>query len=129
MDSPRKQSPGTATQPDLQSKLAPIEKLPAEVIQDIFQMSCNGNLFLASPTIGAQLSHGEAIYRATFVTAFYPHQLNGMAGVLGLRRPLDFLTLPIRPWDMRSMTQAILRSRWCTCEWVKNFLFTLLELV
>ncbi|KAJ9616461.1 hypothetical protein H2200_000179 [Cladophialophora chaetospira] len=102
--------------------ISAIEDLPAEILQSIFFKACNGNLLLAAPRIAVRLSGIESIYAATFAIAFYSHQLEEVLGLFNLKHWTSTIPLPYRVWQIRSMTKAVLGSRWCTCEWVRDFM-------
>ena len=106
------------------AKLSGIESLPAEILQPIFLGSRNGNLLLAAPRAAVKI-HGQAVYRAAFLIAFYSYQLEEAATVLGIDNLISFIQQPPQAWDIRSMTKAVLGSRWCTCGWTRDFLFSL----
>lgn len=106
------------------AKLSGLESLPAEILEPIFLGSCNGNLLLAAPRMAAKL-HSQVVYRAAFLIAFYSYQLEETATVLGIHNLESFIQQPPQAWDIRSMTKAVLGSRWCTCGWTRDFLFSL----
>ncbi|KAI1609468.1 hypothetical protein EDD37DRAFT_653578 [Exophiala viscosa] len=54
--------------------------------------------------------------------AFYNHRLLDFLTALGISSLFPNLALPMRSWDVRSMTKAVLRARWCTCGWTLNLL-------
>ncbi len=68
-----------------------LESLPAELLEQIFLASANGNLLLAAPRIATRLSGSETLYRAVFTLAFYNHRL---------RDTLDSLQISfLVPWS------------------------------
>ncbi len=97
-----------------------LESLPTEILETIFLGSANGNILLAAPRIAVQLSGNETLYRAAFTLAFYNHNLREVLNALQLSSLLPNRELPLDIWDMRSVTKAILRSRWCTYGWVRT---------
>lgn len=105
--------------------MSKIETLPEEVLERIFVDSANGNLLLAAPRIAVRLSRNESIYRVAFALAFYNHQLYDFLAALGISRLIPSVDLPMNSWDVRSMTKAVLRSRWCTCGWTLDLFISL----
>ncbi len=99
-----------------------LESLPAELLQQIFLTSMNGNLLTASPRIAVKLSGSKAVYHAAFLLAFYSHDADNMFNIYDLNYLVPILDLPFSSWDVRSLTRAILGSRWCTWGLVKSWL-------
>ncbi|KAJ9602320.1 hypothetical protein H2200_013175 [Cladophialophora chaetospira] len=99
-----------------------LESLPVELLQQIFLTSMNGNLLTASPRVAVKLSGTKAVYRAAFLLAFYSHDINNMFDLYGLHYLVPILDVPLSSWDIRSMTRAVLNSRWCTWGQVKLWL-------
>ena len=120
----RKTSGGSENPPSPQCYL---EALPAELLQPIFLMSMNGNLLTASPRIAVKLSGTNAFYRAAFLLALYSHDVEKMFDIYKLHYLIPMLDLPLSSWDVRSMTRAVLNSRWCTWGQVERWLADSLE--
>lgn len=99
-----------------------LEALPAELLQQIFLVSMNGNLIAASPLIAAKLSGHSSVYRAAFLLAFFSHDVDKLFNIHHLHFMIPMLDLPLSSWDVRSMTRAVLNSRWCTWAHVKLWL-------
>ncbi|KAI2615360.1 hypothetical protein GGR54DRAFT_642383 [Hypoxylon sp. NC1633] len=64
-------TPKLTSQPSREARASYLEKLPLEVLENIFWMSGNINLPRASPRVGRMLS-GRPTLRETFITAFVP---------------------------------------------------------
>ncbi|KAJ9602685.1 hypothetical protein H2200_012879 [Cladophialophora chaetospira] len=109
--------------------LSELEALPLELIQRIFFESCNGNLLLAAPRIAAGLSGTESIYHVAYIIAFYHQHLDEISKLFGLEHWTATTARPFKQWDIRSWTKAVLRSRWCTCGWVRTFTLELRQKV
>ena len=103
------------------------ESLPTEFPETIFLDSANGNLLLAAPQIAVQLSGNEMHYRATFALACYSHNLRSVSKPLHLSSLLPYLEPPLDVRDTWSITQAVLRARWCTDGWVRNLVDVLVR--
>ncbi|EXJ75967.1 uncharacterized protein A1O5_00475 [Cladophialophora psammophila CBS 110553] len=99
-----------------------LEALPAELLQQIFLASMNGNLLVASPLIAVKLSGMKALYHAAFLLAFFSHDVDRQFDIHKLHFLIPRLELPLSSWDIRNMTKAILASRWCTWGQVKLWL-------
>ncbi|KIV77801.1 hypothetical protein PV11_09581 [Exophiala sideris] len=99
-----------------------LEALPAELLQQIFLTSMNGNLVQASPVIAVKLSGQTSFYRAAFLLAFYSHDVDKVFDIHRLHYFIPMLELPLSTWDVRSLTKAVLGSRWCSWERVKSWL-------
>lgn len=102
-------------------RLSALESLPTELLEAIFLSSCNGNLLLAAPRIAARLSHSQSLFRIAYLISFYNHQFQPASQILNLDRHLSTIPHPIPSWEYRSITKAVLRSRWCTAAWIKFF--------
>ncbi|KAJ9616460.1 hypothetical protein H2200_000178 [Cladophialophora chaetospira] len=106
--------------------LSTIEGLPTELLEQLFLGSGNGNLLIAAPSLAVRLSGSETVRKLAFLIAFYPHQLSEVVALFELT---DYMcSMEFGSWDIRSMTKAVLGSRWCTCGWVRDFIITLHEL-
>ena len=99
-----------------------LELLPAELLQQIFLTSMNGNLLTTTPRIAVKLSGSKVFYRAAFILAFYSHDVEKMFDIYNLHYLVPILDLPLSSWDVRSMTKAVLDSRWCTYGQVEQWL-------
>ncbi|KIX07928.1 uncharacterized protein Z518_02582 [Rhinocladiella mackenziei CBS 650.93] len=115
----RKMSPGQAQR---LSSPCHLEALPTELLQQIFLVSMNGNLITASPLIAIKLSGQTSVYRAAFLLAFFSHDVDKLFNIHKLHYMIPMLDLPPSSWDVRSMTRAVLNSRWCTWSQVKSWL-------
>ncbi|KIV95998.1 hypothetical protein PV10_03582 [Exophiala mesophila] len=102
-------------------RLSQLETLPTELLENIFLSCCNGNLLLAAPRVAARLSHSQSLFRIAYLISFYNHQFQHVSRILDLDRHLSTIHHPIPSWEYRSMTKAVLRSRWCTAAWIKSF--------
>ena len=98
-----------------------LESLPTEIVETIFLGSRNGNPLLAAPRVAVQLSGNEFLNRAIFALAFYNHNLRHVSNVLHLTSLLPDPELQMDIWDVRSLSKAALRAKWCTCGWVSTF--------
>lgn len=99
-----------------------LEALPAELLQQIFLTSVNGNLIRASPVIAVKLSGQPSFYRAAFLLAFFSHDVDKVFDIHRLHYFIPKLELPLSTWDVRSLTKAVLGSRWCNWGRVKSWL-------
>lgn len=105
-----------------QSNPCYLEALPTELLQQIFLVSMNGHLITASPLIAIKLSGQTPVYRAAFLLAFFSHDVDKLFNIHKLHSMIPMLDLPLSSWDVRSMTRAVLNSRWCTWGQVKAWL-------
>lgn len=101
-----------------------LESLPAEILQQIFFTSLNGNLIRASPRIALKLSN-QAVYRTAFIVAFYHQNLVELCDLYKYLLPQ--ITTQIPYWELRTMVKIVLDSRWCTWGWFKTLYFDLLN--
>lgn len=115
----RKTTDLTSHWPSVECRL---ESLPGELLEQIFLTSMNGNLLTASPRIAVKLSGTQAVFRAAFLMAFYSHDIHNMFSLYDLHYLVPILDVRISSWDIRSMTWAVLNSRWCTWGQVKLWL-------
>ncbi|KAK5055664.1 hypothetical protein LTR69_008038 [Exophiala sideris] len=99
-----------------------LEVLPAELLQQIFLTSMNGNLIQASPVIAVKLSGQTSFYRAAFLLVFFSHDVDKVFDIHRLHYFIPMLELPLSTWDVRSLTKAVLGSRCCSWERVKSWL-------
>ncbi|KAK4935704.1 hypothetical protein LTR10_023287 [Elasticomyces elasticus] len=120
----KRQRPDEADRPEPMTSVSKIETLPVEILERIFVDSANGNLLLAAPRIAVKLSRNESLYRVAFAMAFYNHRLRDFLEALRIASLIPDLALPMRSWDVRSMTKAVLRARWCTCGWTLNLIIS-----
>ena len=100
-----------------------LEEMPTEILQQIMLTALNGNLIKASPRVAVKLSGSQAFYQALFTICFYSPDVQ--VGKIQARLKFHLLThvpLPLRIWDLRSLTHLVLDSRWCTWGWVRDLL-------
>ena len=116
-----------ATNPNRDSEGSGLEALPTELLQQIFLNSMNGNLITASPVIAVKLSGQMVLYRAAFILAFYGHDIFKMFELHNLHSLIPMVSFSPSSWDVRSMTRAVLGSRWCTWGQVRLWLSDNLE--
>lgn len=104
-----------------------LEELPAELLAQIFLTSMNGNLLIASPRAAVKLSGSWKVYHASFLIAFYGHDLYSMFDMFDIFYLAPMISSP-SSWEIRSMTHAVLNSGWCTWGLCKALLRLNLEI-
>ncbi|RMD44568.1 hypothetical protein DV735_g607, partial [Chaetothyriales sp. CBS 134920] len=107
------------------AELSSLEKLPLEVIQQIFFLCLETNLPNASLVLSKALSH-ESIYRAVILFAYFDYT-DGLSLEPELFLPAPFYELDY--WNRCRLQGQILKTRWCTIDRIKAAMPTLSRLV
>ena len=111
-----------------------LERLPAELIEQIFFHSLEVNMARASSFIGKVLAK-ESVYKVLILFAFYhefipPFQIEYMKGKSPVERkhfaPATYRTLSVE--QRRSLQRGVLNTRWCTSERIERQLPTISRL-
>ncbi|RMZ76986.1 hypothetical protein DV738_g4643, partial [Chaetothyriales sp. CBS 135597] len=97
------------------TEISSLEKLPVEVIQQIFFLCLETNLPNASPILSKALSH-ESIYRAVILLAYFDYN-EWLYIDTALFRPAEFVYLGY--WERCWLQRRILNTRWCTLDRIK----------
>ncbi|KAJ9608084.1 hypothetical protein H2200_007072 [Cladophialophora chaetospira] len=109
----------------LPRRLSQLESLPCELLEQIFLNCCNGNLLLAAPIVAAKLSGRRSLYAVCYIASFYSNQAGEILYYYGLSDLASMIPSTFSSWELRSMTKAVLRSRWCTFGFAESFLIDL----
>jgi hypothetical protein len=119
---PRTASPATWSPPRTQSWL---ERLPVELIEQIFLHSLEINMAHASPFLCKTLSK-ESMYRTLILFAFFDDDEQNPVEEKHFK-PATYRLLSLT--DRLRIQKGVLESRWCTMARVKQCLPTLMRLV